>query len=501
VAVALVAITVVLFVHDRVPAPERFVDARPTLAEAIGRWAAQLPDAARKEPDERTADNAYPVFLVATEGGGIRSAYWTALVLWRLSAAIPDFHRRTFALSGASGGALGLAVYRGCTDASADAAAVRACIEEFGATDLWTQLLGGMFFEDAIAAVMPTQWCALPGCGVLGRSYWFEGALERAVPGLARGLAGPTPAAHAPHLFLGVTRVETGERVLQSDVRIFEAEFPGTRDLVTTMGADLRLSTAGHNSSRFPYTNPVGALYGPGCPEVPRALAAIGASLAARGDRGLCMQLQDGGYFDNSGARAASDLLRALIQRLPAFRCPLGLAASLADSSCAKRMEWIKPVVIEIRNNYTLAPAPDERRPPVCAPSRVSPVDPGRAEAKPPFALYPSVLTAALTTLQTRTAHMRNFEAELERDAAAAWLAQGLAVPQDVPSTCPAGVAAWLPARPFHRFDLVNDGVLFPSGWMLSQRARRGIEREAACGVPYVGDPPGDCAGAVARKR
>lgn len=498
--VAAVAIVAVLWIHDPPAGQNRFVDSRPTLDEAVSRWVRDLPDAAWKAPGERAPGNAYPVFIVTSEGGGIRSAYWSALVLWRLAQAIPDFDRRTFALSGVSGGALGLAIYRACAGASADAAQTRACIERFGAADLWTQLLGGMFFEDAIAAAIPTDWCRAPGCGVLGRSYWFEGALEEALPALAQGLAGAPPSGATARLFLGATRAETGERALESDVRVSEDDFPGAHDLVSRMAADLRLSTAAHNSSRFPFTNPVGALYGPGCPEESRlpevALAAIGATAKPE----LCMRLQDGGYFDNSAALTAQDLLRALALRLDAFACAHDAAGAPARSACAGRIAWVKPVVIAIRNNYTYTAMPDRPRPRVCATEPVPPVDPGRALRAPPLALYPSVVTSVVTTLSTRTAHMRNFEAELERSAAAAWAALGVAAPP-APAECPPQVAAWLGTRPFHRFDLVNDGILFPSGWLLSGRAREGIAREAACSVPYADGDAAACAGNVTRKR
>jgi F0F1-type ATP synthase assembly protein I len=51
------------------------------------------------------------IFLIAAEGGGIRSCYWTYLVLQKLQNLQPSFYDHTFAATGASGGSMGLGFY------------------------------------------------------------------------------------------------------------------------------------------------------------------------------------------------------------------------------------------------------------------------------------------------------------------------------------------------------------------------------------------------------
>ena len=51
------------------------------------------------------------IFLVAAEGGGIRSCYWTYVVLQKLQNLQPSFYDHTFAVTGASGGSMGLGFY------------------------------------------------------------------------------------------------------------------------------------------------------------------------------------------------------------------------------------------------------------------------------------------------------------------------------------------------------------------------------------------------------
>ena len=53
----------------------------------------------------------HPLFIVATEGGGIRAAYWTATVLGELQDKNPTFASHVFAISGVSGGSLGALVF------------------------------------------------------------------------------------------------------------------------------------------------------------------------------------------------------------------------------------------------------------------------------------------------------------------------------------------------------------------------------------------------------
>ncbi|HNP54001.1 MAG TPA: hypothetical protein PKK69_05275, partial [Ferruginibacter sp.] len=60
---------------------------------------------------EHVIDSNSTLFIVASEGGGIRNCYWTYLVLNRLQQQRPLFYERTFAVTGVSGGSIGLGMY------------------------------------------------------------------------------------------------------------------------------------------------------------------------------------------------------------------------------------------------------------------------------------------------------------------------------------------------------------------------------------------------------
>jgi hypothetical protein len=87
---------------------------RQALDKAIAAWVQGLKTDWDQANASGEAPAEVPVHFVSAEGGGIRSAYWTALVLDRLSTIDPHFPRRTFSISGVSGGSVGAAVWHGC---------------------------------------------------------------------------------------------------------------------------------------------------------------------------------------------------------------------------------------------------------------------------------------------------------------------------------------------------------------------------------------------------
>lgn len=471
---AVAAVIAVIKLHDRDPGSPVLSDARPGIETAMGDWLLQLYGALSQRHESEDRAEAYPVFLVSTEGGGIRSAYWTASILMRMKFGIDRFDQRTFSISGVSGGALGVAAYRACGEQrDANLASMRQCVDRIGYADLWTQLLGGMLFEDVLATLVPTSlFCRNPGCGVLGRSYWFEGSMEAAVPSLALGLAGaPETRRETPHLFLTTTLVETGERAIQSDVTIEWQHFPGASDVLEMMGTDVRLSTAAHNSARFPVTNPVGALYGPNCAEDTR-------SPGARTKNHLCARLQDGGYFDNSSALTTADILRTLRKCLFDSAC-----GRLKPEHAQELRKWIKPVMITIRNEERFALARGEKPHSPCAPLPDPRLDPAFPKEGEPLKFFPEVASAAVTLFNTRVAHMRFADALLERDVHELWSALELTASESVQAPC-GKVSDWIGLAPIHRLNLVDDGTLYPSGWLLSKGAMEGIRKQAEHNVP-----------------
>ena len=271
---------------------------RPDVARAFREW---LPR--RQEACAGCAE--VPVYLVAAEGGGIRAAYWTAVVLAHLRDQRPELAPRVFAISGVSGGSVGAAVYAGlvrdaaqgplpCATPGPSGPRLEPCV---------ARILGGSFLAPTLAKLVGpdfAQWFVPVPVRSFDRAWALEdswAAAYREATGrdtLAEPFldAWPGPSAEVPALLLNGTHVQTGRRLLASPLSWTSKELPETDDLLAVLGADVPLATAAHNSARFSYVSPAGRL-----------------RTAEGQDRG---HVVDGGYFENSGAETIHDVLHAL---------------------------------------------------------------------------------------------------------------------------------------------------------------------------------------------
>jgi hypothetical protein len=267
--------------------------------------------ALRQRPDVATAFRQYlasqtarsgplPVVLVATSGGGLAAAFWTATIIGDLADQVPGFSDRLFAISGVSGGALGsvesVAMLREAQ--SGRCASIRACTQHTLGSDFLGPTLGSLLYPDLIQRFLP-----LPVFD--DRAAALETAWEwrwRQVTGDGL-LAGPFldlwPADHPwPALLLNGTSGVTGGRLVTSNLKLAGADAPlsiEATDLLDVAGAELRASTAADNSARFPLFGPTGVLrHGTG---------------AVRPAVDLVL---DGGYFEDFGATTMLEMLDVL---------------------------------------------------------------------------------------------------------------------------------------------------------------------------------------------
>lgn len=442
----------------RVPGP------RQPPGQDLGSWVLQLP--VNPPPDQAE------VLLIAAEGGGIRSAYWTAQVLARLHDADPTIDKRIAALSGVSGGSVGIAVYRAClahvqdlTTSGRTAAnevpasplspatptapvtaqvargySVRACVESgFRRLDGLSPLIGGLVFEDAFARVLPTTMklgpldlaCSQPGCVHLSRAQPFEREWIRQFGHLGDSL-GDLPGSEGnppgvPPLLFNSTWVESGNRAVLGTLD--GMDLPASDDLVTELGARPPLITAAHASARFPFINPLAAL--PPEPGQDRT-------------RG---HLVDGGYHDNSGTASLADLWRSLQGWLPP--------------------PW-KARLILIRNGQ---PRIDCER----APSDGPPVP-----CLDPY-VHPSDAELKADLLRPADRHRLDLLADLFGPAVALVNVSGIgAHGRQAPAALAAALAEQPDAVPPLFYDQLDNGDLVPLGWYLSPAARESIEGQAA---------------------
>jgi hypothetical protein len=238
----------------------------------------------------------HPLFVVASEGGGIRAAYWTATILGGLQDANPDFASHLFAISGVSGGSLGAVVFDALlAEPNPAAFKFKNKADDILGQDFLSPALGSMLYPDFIQRFLPVP------VDYFDRGRALELGWERGwrdTMGNNR-LAGSfvdlwnAPREWMPALFLNGTSVEKGNRIITTNLRLTNV-FLDAEDAAdklaehglpaTKAGCFIPLSTAADMSARFTYVSPAGRFPG-------------GSHVV------------DGGYFENSGATTALEIV------------------------------------------------------------------------------------------------------------------------------------------------------------------------------------------------
>lgn len=289
------------------PEPQIAESERADLRAALRSWMARQQYRLTGDQDK------YPIYLVNAEGGGIRAAYWTATVLGEIQDRNPCFADQLFSLSGVSGGSLGSAVFVALLANQRAGGGAAHCSSPPGGfsfkkkaqdilgEDFLSPVVASMLYQDLVQRILfwPIE--------TFDRALALEGAWERAwrmhVPGANRfeqplDRLWENKGAWTPALFLNATWVETGKRLIVSNVRLLPRDPAEIVDFVDTEDAlrffaprSLSLSTAVHLSARFTYISPAGTL--------------------VRGDE-VQGRVVDGGYFENSGATTTLEILKII---------------------------------------------------------------------------------------------------------------------------------------------------------------------------------------------
>lgn len=293
------------------------------LEEDFRQWLAQ-----KQHPDGRPV----PVYLVAAEGGGIRAAYWTASVLGKLQEMNPAFAAHTYAISGVSGGSLGAAMFDALLASNPQQTPLQYanCAQNILSEDFLAPAIASMLYPEIVQRFVPYP------IDYFDRGRTLEAAWEKAWNRTAARFPNRTCARNAPDdifgksfdklwqgddkrmipaLLLNATQVETGHRVIMSNLPVAADDFANADSLRDKWeGKDLikrpinmPLSTAVHGSARFTYVSPAGKL-------------------------NHDFHIVDGGYFENSGNSSLNEVLRVL----------------------NKYRDKIQPIVIHISNDPIL---------------------------------------------------------------------------------------------------------------------------------------------------
>ena len=318
---------------------------RPSVSKAALAWYAQ---AERAYHSIRPKEEPVPLLIVATAGGGIRAAYWTATILEKLENDLrrenlgpPEkkiltenlMRNLLFAISGVSGGSVGAAAYAAWIhDHEINGKDAAVSPTNYLRQDFLAPGLAAMVFIDGPANVLPDLGQIDRGEALeLGFEYASRTAKDK--DGLVSHkflsffpVIKEETILHRwrPVLLLNATHQETGRRIITSHVKIERDVFVDSYDALQVLNSDVRLSTAAHNSARFTYVSPAGNLQ---------------SATKPHHNRGYII---DGGYFENYGARTALELARKAIEAID------------PDYGKPRHQNKIKLVILQISSDPTL---------------------------------------------------------------------------------------------------------------------------------------------------
>ncbi|MCP3446190.1 patatin-like phospholipase family protein [Bradyrhizobium sp. CCGUVB14] len=301
------------------PSDRQTIARAPNATEALKNWLGPLnPSNTGREP----------VVVVAAEGGGIRAAVMTAMVLDQLRVQDKDFVHKVFAMIGVSGGSIGTAAFAAAVRQERPAVSVSDAIkpselhQNWQAAlhhDLLSPTLRSLLGMDLLTHLWPRAWGDL---SVFDRARALESSLENSwkdatgkdISDVAFDDLRPRPQIRDPSLILMTTSVNSGEPVAVSHINGFgiatlEDQAPEIR---------VPLTTAALMSARFPVITPA----------------------ATVSSNGSYLHYVDGGYFENSGITAAISLIQ-----------------SIRDPALLKRAKF---VVLHIINGSTEEEAEDQ---------------------------------------------------------------------------------------------------------------------------------------------
>ena len=335
--------------------------------------------------DARGGHRNEPIYLIAAAGGASRAAYWTGLVLSQLEILArrqgARFSQNIYAMSGVSGGSLGIAGFAGSLlDPELDYKRVSDRLRNFLKQDYLSPLVGYMLYPDLLARLSPVPCFACDRSRALEEVWQRE--WDRQMPAQAtqgwfvHGLSDlkrfNTTDRRLPNLILNATTVGDGRRIVQSNIEFVPRQAYDIFD----PGLDTsRLSLAGavHNSARFPYVSPAGLVY---------KFNNTGRTATEKWD-----YVVDGGYFENSGAASINAMIDELVASERAHVTREQFRVIIIENDPAKSDQWI------CRSKQDQGTAADSSR----TSQDVSAVAPGIVRAKddyapeltlPPIALY-----------------------------------------------------------------------------------------------------------------
>jgi hypothetical protein len=258
---------------------------RPSLRQQFLTWTEQ-----KKVILDDTAQKEFPVFLVLADGGASRSAYWTASVLSTIdNESKGAFSNNLLALSGASGGCLGNLAFIAARKNQYRESSLNQ-IQAYLSNDFLSFPLARLLGPDLILPFLPER---IGGDRARAleqslKNVGYENPFSVMMKKRFSELTVSSDSSFDPIIAINCTRMQDGAPAVISNIQIDEKVFGKRIDVLGLLKPDEEISVASAVvlGARFPYFSPAGRIQD--------------------------QYFVDGGYFDNSGAGVAHEMILEL---------------------------------------------------------------------------------------------------------------------------------------------------------------------------------------------
>lgn len=245
-----------------------------------------------------------PIYIIAAQGGGLRAAYWTMLVMDELSAQAKteegiNFYDHTFLMTGTSGGAIGLGMYNYMKYLDYEESERHDAIENIGSTNFLTSDIAGLFTRSTLTSIVPWRktMCYKDRHHFMAQQYFEKIRPEKDTKKKDHFISweklGQKPFFELweenkklPLLLVNTTRTEDGARAVVHPLSKKEDFLAPYLDLSSKADTSfISYPDAVFLTNRFPIASPAARIEGRG-------------------------HFVDGGYFENSGLKTILHTLR-----------------------------------------------------------------------------------------------------------------------------------------------------------------------------------------------
>ncbi len=259
---------------------------RPDLEQYFQQWINE-----KKAILNDSSQIEFPIYFVLADGGGSRSAYWTASVLTKLNIETSGkFQDHLFCLSGASGGSLGNMTFYSTLNQKADSAQLQN-VQKYLSNDFLSFPLVRLMGPDLLLPFVPFHL-------VKDRADALESGFMYVDEGKSIGEFMQQPFSsltesrddikRLPIICINSTRMQDGVPAVISNIKIKKQQFGTRLDVLDQINndEDIKIATSISLGARFPFFSPAGRIKN--------------------------QYFVDGGYFDNSGAGVVHEMILAL---------------------------------------------------------------------------------------------------------------------------------------------------------------------------------------------